>query len=95
MKGLRCFVQPPMVMPVLPPSPHAMTRPGYSIASAPSAQSNMRNPVRPRAAQAAGSRALAMVPAGAVTLMQRNTPSLFGMFSGKMHFTAVKLAAIV
>ena len=49
----------------------------------------MRKPVRPRAAQAAGSTTLAMVPGGALTSIARNTPSLFGM-SGEQHrLTAV------
>ena len=48
-------------------------------------QSTMRKPVRPRAAQAAGNTALAIVPGGAVTSIARNTPSLFGMLAGKIE----------
>ncbi len=55
----------------------------------------MRKPVSPRAAQAAGSTPLAIVPAGAITSMARNTPSLLGMFSDSTDFTAVKVAALV
>ena len=39
----------------------------------------MRKPVRPRAAQAAGSTALAIVPGGAITSTARKKPSLLGM----------------
>ncbi len=84
-----------MVMPVLPPSLAAKTLSGTSIASAPKQQSTMRNPVRPRAAQAAGSTALAIVPGGAITSIARNTPSLLGMLTESTDFTAVSVAACV
>ncbi len=84
-----------MVSPVLPPSEAAITRSGYSCASAPNAQSTPRKPVSPRAAQAAGSLPLVMVPGGAITLIGRNTPSLFGMLIDSTDFTAVKLIAAV
>ena len=77
-----------MDTPVLPPSEQANTLSGAHCASAPKAQSTMRKPVSPRAAQAAGSTALAMVPGGAVTSMARNTPSLFGMPDGRIERTA-------
>src|ERR1700722_13175144 len=80
-------------MPVLPPSDAAYTRSGYSCASAPKQQSTPRNPVSPRAAHAAGSLPLVIVPAGAITLIGRNTPSLFGMLIDSTDFTAVKLIA--
>ena len=48
----------------------------------------MRKPVSPRAAHAAGSTELAMVPGGAVTSMARNTPSLLGMPEGRIERTA-------
>ena len=41
--------------------------------------------VVPRAAQAPGSTMLAMVPSGASTLIARNTPSLVGMFCGRIE----------
>ena len=82
-------------MPVLPPSEAANTRSGYSIASAPKQQSAARNPVSPRAAHAAGGRPCVMVPSGAITVIGRNTPSLFGMFTDSTDFAAVKLAAAV
>ena len=78
-----------MVMPVLPPSEAAKTFSGSIIASAPKAQSTMRKPVSPRAAQAAGSTALVMVPGGAETVMARNTPSLLGIPEGKTERIAV------
>ena len=78
-----------MVMQVLPPSEAAHTRSGSIIASAPNAQSTMRNPVSPRAAQAAGSTPFAIVPAGAVTSMTRKTPSLFGIPCGSTDRIAV------
>ena len=78
-----------MVMPVLPPSEAANTFSGSIIASAPKAQSTMRNPVSPRAAHAAGSTALVMVPGGAATVMARNTPSLLGMPAGSTERIAV------
>ena len=65
------------------------------MASAPKAQSVARKPVRPRAAQAAGRTPLVMVPGGAVTSTQRNTPSLLGMLTERMDFIAVKQAAAV
>ena len=46
-------------------------------------QSVMRKPVRPRAAQAAGSTPLPTVPGGQITSIARNTPSLFGMPGGQ------------
>ena len=49
----------------------------------------MRNPVSPRAAHAAGSTPFAIVPAGAVTSMTRNTPSLFGIPCGSTDRIAV------
>ena len=52
-------------------------------------QSTMRKPVRPRAAQAAGSTPLAMVPGGQITSIARNTPSLFGMPGGSTERTPV------
>jgi len=61
----------------------------------PKAQSAARNPVNPRAAQAAGSTPLVMVPGGAITSMQRNTPSLLAMFTDSTDFAAVKDAAAV
>ena len=76
-------------MPVLPPSEAANTRSGSIIARQPKAQSTMRKPVRPRAAQAAGSTPLAIVPGGAITSIARNTPSLFGMFGGSTERIAV------
>src|SRR5438067_8658517 len=82
-------------MPVLPPSEAANTRSGYSMASAPKQQSTMRKPVRPRAAQAAGGSAFAIVPGGAITSIARNTPSLFGMLIESTDFTAVYEAAAV
>jgi hypothetical protein len=78
-----------MVMPVLPPSDAAMTRSGSIMARAPKAQSSMRKPVSPRAAQAAGSTACAIVPDGAITSIARNTPSLVGMSGEITDFTAV------
>ena len=56
-----------------------MTLSGSICASAPNMQSIMRKPVSPRAAQAAGSTPLAIVPGGAITSIARNKPSLFGM----------------
>ncbi len=67
---------------MLPPSEPANTLSGSIRESAPNMQSTMGKPVRPRAAQAAGKTALAMVPAGAVTSIARKTPSLFGMLTG-------------
>src|SRR5688572_1670609 len=84
-----------MEIPVLPPSEAAKTRSGTIIARAPKQQSTMRKPVSPRAAQAAGSTALAMVPGGATTSIARNTPSLFGMLGGKTDRTAQYVAALV
>ena len=78
-----------MEIPVLPPSEAANTRSGSIMASAPKQQSTMRKPVRPRAAQAAGSTALAIVPGGAITSIARNTPSLFGMLAGRTERIAV------
>ena len=49
----------------------------------------MRLPVRPRAATAAGSTALAIVPGGAITRMARKKPSLLMMSAGSTDFTAV------
>src|SRR6476659_7833551 len=70
-------------MPVLPPSDAAYTRSGYSCANAPKQQSTPRKPVSPRAAHAAGSLPLVIVPGGAITLIGRNTPSLgAGWLSG-------------
>ncbi len=66
---------------MLPPSDAANTLSGSNWASAPKMQSVMRKPVRPRAAQAAGSTPFAIVPGGAITSMARNTPSLFGMLT--------------
>ena len=60
-----------MEMPVLPPSEAANTRSGSITANAPKQQSTMRKPVRPRAAVAAGSTQLAMVPGGAITWIAR------------------------
>src|ERR1051325_2507602 len=60
-------------------------RSGSILASAPNMQSTMRKPVRPRAAQAAGKTPCATVPAGAVTLIARETPSLGGMFCGRIE----------
>ncbi len=68
MKGRRSASQPPIEIPVLPPSEPANTWSGSIWASAPNMQSTMRKPVRPRAAQAAGSTALAIVPGGAIDL---------------------------
>jgi len=85
MKGRRSASQPPIEIPVLPPSELANTWSGSIWASAPNMQSTMRNPVRPRAAQAAGNTALAIVPGGAVTSIARNTPSLLGMSAGKIE----------
>ena len=36
-----------------------------------------------------------IVPSGAITLIARNTPSLFGMLIHSADFAAVKLAAAV
>ena len=52
-------------------------------------QSTMRKPVRPRAAQAAGSTPLPTVPGGQITSMARNTPSLLGMLGGSTERTPV------
>ena len=83
-------------MPVLPPSDAAHTPgPDTTCANAPKQQSTARNPVSPRAAQAAGSLPFMIVPGGAITLIGRNTPSLFGMLIDSTDFTAVKLAAAV
>ena len=71
-----------MEMPLLPPSPAALTLSGSIMASAPYMQSTMRKPVSPRAAQAAGSTPLPTVPGGQITSMARNTPSLLGMLFG-------------
>ena len=71
-----------METPVLPPSDAAHTRSGSIMASAPNAQSPMRNPVSPRAAHAPGRTMLVMVPSGAVTSITRNTPSLQGISAG-------------
>ena len=60
-----------MLTPVLPPSEAAITRSGSIWASAPKTVSTMRKPVSPRAAQAAGGTALAIVPGGAMTSMAR------------------------
>ena len=70
-------------MPVLPPSDAAKTRSGSIRASAPKQQSTIRKPVRPRAAQAAGGTALAIVPGGAMTSIARKNPSLFGIPAGR------------
>ena len=85
MNGVRSRCQPPIDTPVLPPSEAANTWSGSIFASAPNMQSTMRNPVRPRAAQAPGSTMLAIVPSGAVTEIARNTPSLVGMFCGRIE----------
>ena len=85
MNGRRSALQPPIEIPVLPPSEQANTLSGSICASAPNMQSTMRKPVRPRAAQAAGNTALAIVPGGAVTSIARNTPSLFGILAGKIE----------
>src|SRR5262249_61057690 len=82
-------------MPVLPPSPAAFTRLGSIIASAPNMQSTMRKPVNPRAAQAAGSTALPIVPGGQITSIARNTPSLLGMACGNTDRIAQYDAALV
>src|ERR1700756_1580012 len=82
-------------MPVLPPSDDANTLSGSICASAPKQQSTMRKPVRPRAAQAAGGTALAIVPGGAITSTQRKKPSLFGMPGGRTERTQVYVAAFV
>ena len=84
-----------MVMPVLPPSLAANTRSGYRRASAPKQQSVARKPVRPRAAQAAGGSAFMIVPAGAITRIGRNTPSLFCMLIDSTDLAAVNEAAAV
>ena len=52
-------------------------------------QSVMRNPVRPRAAQAAGRTPLPTVPGGQITSIARNTPSLFGIPGGSTERTPV------
>src|ERR671935_1269087 len=84
-----------METPVLPPSPAAFTLSGSIIASAPNMQSTMRNPVSPRAAQAAGSTPLPTVPGGQITSIARNTPSLLGMPGGSTERTPVYEAALV
>src|ERR1700724_912533 len=84
MKGRRSASQPPIETPVLPPSELAKTLSGSICDSAPNMQSTMRKPVRPRAAQAAGSTPLAMVPGGAVTSMARKTPLVVGDV-GRQH----------
>ena len=84
-----------MEMPVLPPSPAALTLSGSIIASAPNMQSTMRKPVSPRAAHAAGSTPLPTVPGGQITSIARNTPSLFGMPGGSTERTPVYDAALV
>jgi hypothetical protein len=58
-------------MPVLPPSDAAIERCGSIRASAPKQVSIIRKPVRPRAADAAGSTPLAIVPGGAITSIAR------------------------
>ena len=55
----------------------------------------MRKPVRPRAAQAAGSTPLPTVPGGQITSIARNTPSLFGIPAGSTDRTPVYDAAFV
>src|SRR5260370_17709807 len=95
MKGRRAASQPPIETPVLPPSELAKTLSGSICDSAPNMQSTMRKPVRPRAAQAAGSTPLAMVPGGAVTSMARTPPSLFGMLAGNTERIAQYLADLV
>src|SRR5262245_22910132 len=84
-----------MEMPVLPPSEAANTRSGTICAKAPKQQSTIRKPVRPRAAQAAGSTALAMVAGGAMTSMARKTPSLLGIPAGRIDRMAQYVAALV
>src|SRR5438270_49323 len=58
-------------------------------------QSVMRNPVRPRAAQAAGRTPLPIVPGGQITSIARNTPSLFGMPGASTDRAPVYEAALV
>src|SRR6266849_11164828 len=84
-----------MEIPVLPPSDAAHTRSGSISASAPKQQSTMRKPVSPRAAVAAGSTQLAMVPGGAITLTARWKPSLFGIPGGSTDLMHVYVAALV
>src|SRR6516225_6411431 len=93
MKGRRSASQPPIEIPVLPPSEPANTLSGSIWASAPNMQSTMRNPVRPRAAQAAGNTAFAIVPGGAVTSIARNTPSLFGILDIGRQYRADRAIA--
>src|SRR5215510_12963364 len=80
-------------MPVFPPSEAAKTRSGSIIASAPKTQSTIRKPVRPRAAVAAGSTQLAIVPGGATTCTARWKPSLFGISAGRIDLMPVYVAA--
>ena len=77
---------------VLPPSPAAGTRSGTISASAPNMASTTRYPVRARAAQAAGSRGLRILPSGARTSMARKTPALFGDL-GLQHTTYTEVGA--
>src|SRR2546422_2527186 len=84
-----------MEMPVFPPSEAAKTRSGSIIARAPKTQSTMRKPVRPRAAVAAGSTQLAIVPGGAMTCTARWKPSLFGISAGRTDLMPVYVAAFV
>ena len=56
---------------VLPPSPSAGTRSGAAWASAPVTASITRNPVIPRAPQAAGNSGFTTVPSSAVTVIAR------------------------
>src|SRR5271167_517404 len=95
MNGRSSLSYPPIVIPVFPPSEAANTRSGYNFANAPKQQSTARNPVSPLAAHAAGNFPCMIVPAGAITLIGRNTPSLFGMLIDSTDFTAVKLIAAV
>ena len=55
----------------------------------------MRKPVRPRAAVAAGSTQLAIVPGGAMTCTARWKPSLFGISAGRTDLMPVYVAAFV
>src|SRR4051812_24754317 len=95
MNGRRSLSYPPTEIPVLPPSDAAKTTSGSIFASAPKQQSTILKPVNPRAAQAAGNTALAIVPGGAITSMQRKKPSLFGMPDGRIARTQVYVAAFV
>ena len=71
MNGFRSGSYPPIEMPVLPPSEAAIDRCGSILASAPKHVSIIRNPVNPRAADAAGNTPLAIVPGGAITSSAR------------------------